>query len=284
MLLLLADDQGRIWRGDSRELRCAFDSPYSGGEFTEYAILNLGFVAINGFGSSFQIRLRPSRVAERACQALVAWLEKVACDRVVITSFDGTWTNQMVKPNGVDDCIRSLVSHAQRSRQDDFLVKSVGLEQLDAKQPIGQLARDWRELTGSMDQRQLLRVLKDALGDRFVVVRREPDRGRMLFQHIGEGLFQQYETWRNCAVGAPIEEQPDRQFGRFTSKTYNEVLASGAPRIDAVDAILRWPHAGRCRHRYKRVIVPLPVSGSASGLLVGGSIPDNSIDLRVGTR
>ena len=58
MSLLLIDDQGEIWDGQSRKLRQSFGSPYSGGEFSDYAVANLGFVALNVYGGSCQVRPR----------------------------------------------------------------------------------------------------------------------------------------------------------------------------------------------------------------------------------
>ena len=66
MALLLIDDQGHLWDGASRTLRASFDSPYSGGEFSDYAVTNLGFVAANAYGGSCQIRLRPNFVTDAA--------------------------------------------------------------------------------------------------------------------------------------------------------------------------------------------------------------------------
>ena len=111
-----------------------------------------------------------------------------------------------------------------------------------------------------------------------------PEAPRLLFHEVGDALmFSAYETWRSCAIGAPIEEQPDRHFGRWVANTYMTAVDDVSPRIEDVDAIMRWPHAGRSRHRYKRVIFPFQAS-SEPKLLVGGTIVDDSIDLRIARR
>jgi hypothetical protein len=282
MSLLLIDDQGEIWAGSSAALRRTFDSPYSGGDFVDYAVLNLGFVALNNFGSSCQVRIRPSMVTDGAYRALKMCLLKVKCERVVITAFDRDWSNELVRSGEV--ALNRLEQHLVKGRSPkarDFLVRPLTQSELPASTALGQLSRNWSELSRPSGQHELMRLLQVALGDRYVVVKTEPTNGKIVFHEFGQGLFSQYDTWRTCAVGAPVSEQPDRGYGRWIAETYGQAMSDQSIKVDQVDAIVRWPHAGRQRLRYKRLIVPVETQ-SAGKLLVGGSIIDNMVDLRVG--
>ena len=113
------------------------------------------------------------------------------------------------------------------------------------------------------------------------MVKQGAGHDKLVFHSFGNELFSDYDTWRTCAVGAPIEEMPDRSYGRLVMPGYYDAMAENAPRVEEVDAIIRWPHYGRSRLRYQRLIVPVQAPGE-SPLLIGGSILDPRIDLRFG--
>lgn len=282
MSLLLIDDQGETWDGQSRKLRAALNSPYSGGEFSSYAVTNLGFVAVNIYGPSCQIRLRPSIVTPSAHRTVQDWLGKVRVERVVLSTLDKHWSDELIRSSPLaQERLELIVTSAARADRQDFLAQVVGTKGIAANTPLGAMVRNWPEISRQSGQRELLELVKKALGNRYIMVRKHEDNGRIIFHELGDGLFSNYETWRTCAIGAPMEEQPDRSYGRWSATGYYETLQSAEPRVENVDAIVRWPHAGRERLRYQRVIVPVQRPGSTP-LLVGGSIIDNRIDLRVG--
>ncbi len=284
MSLLLIDDQGELWRGESRQLRVAFDSPYSGGEFVEYAVKNLGFVAINVFGASCQARLRPGFVTERATKALLEWLARSRLERMVVSAFDKEWQSQLVRVADAHSHLSQLINYASQAKPDDFLSNSLDISAIAGRPLLRDIVEAWPHIVGQYEYDALLALLRGIFENRFVVVKMPAEAPHLLFHEVGNGLmYSAYETWRSCAIGAPIEEQPDRHFGRWVASTYNAAAHDVVPRIEAVDAIMRWPHAGRSRHRYKRVIFPFHAAG-APKFLVGGTIVDDSIDLRIAKR
>lgn len=282
MSLLLIDDQGEIWDGQSRRLREAFDSPFSGGEFTEYAVANLGFIALNVFGTSCQIRYRPSLTGERTYRALRTWLGQKTCERIILSWFNQDWVNELVR--GSEAAVARMEQLAIGSRKPtptDFLSRLLPDAELHPRSPLGELVRDWRQLSVPSGQRALIKLLEETVGNRYVIVKHDPEINRVIFHELGEGMYKKYETWRSCAIGAPVEEQPDREYGKWVADAYAEALAANRPMIADVDAIVRWPQEGRARMRYKRVLVPL-ISASGAPMVLGGSLLDNRIDLRVG--
>ena len=146
---------------------------------------------------------------------------------------------------------------------------------------LNELMARWQELSGPDRYRELEGLLRRALGSRYVFVQQDASSERLVFREFGEGLFDHIKPWRVGAVGQPIEDMPDRHYGRWVAQSYLETLSVGQPQIDHVDAIVNWPHRGRSRLRYKRLIVPLDLA-SDKPLLLGGSIMDDTIDLRVG--
>ena len=284
MSLQLIDDQGQVWDGSSRQLRHAYDSPYSGGEFSDYAVVNLGFIATNVYGQSAQIRLRPSFTADAAFDALYRWLLGRRFDRVVLTWLEEGWHNEMLRSNQaalvrLDD----LIEVAKRQRPDEFLSRNVTTPTVRDPAAMQNLFKNWPQLSATHSETELRRVLETIIGHRYVVVKGHPNAENLGFSEFGGGIFDNYDVWRSCAVGAPIQEQPDRLYGRWVADAYKEALRTNAPRLDQVDAIVCWPREGRLRMRYQRLIVPIKVSDHEVHLL-GGSVVDDRIDLRVAKR
>lgn len=282
MSIVLFDDQGQMWDGGSVALRRGFDTPFSGGEFTSYAVRNLGFVAVDLFGRSCQIRLRPARVSQKALVALVEWLAKRMFDRVSLSWFEYDEWQYAIFPTMRDglDKLTALIRKAQLPRENDFLARPIGPGDAKRISALAELSARWQELSGPDRYRELEGLLRRAVGSRYVFVQKENSSGRLVFREFGDGLFDHIKPWRVGAVGQPIDQLPDRHYGRWVAESYVRTLASGRPHVDDVDAIVNWPHRGRSRLRYKRLIVPLDLA-SDQQLLLGGSIVDDAIDLRV---
>ena len=281
MSLLLIDDQGELWRGDSRQLRIAFDSPYSGGEFVEYAVKNLGFVAINVFGASCQARLRPGFVTERATKSLLDWLTRSRLERMVVSTFERDWKSQLIRVADAPEKVRQFLGRPETNQKPDFMANRLHPTALDDLPLVKDIVSAWPNLLSNYDTETLLRLTKSALGYRFAVIHGNGRNGeRLTFKEISASIYSTYETWRSCAVGAPIEEQPDRAYGKWVANAYYDASQTGEPRCEVVDAIIRYPDRGRTRQRYRRLI--FPIKGNDEGtLLIGGSLLDNLIDLRI---
>jgi len=280
MSLLLIDDQGEIWPGDSRKLREAFDSPYSGGEFIEYSVKNLGFVAVNDYGGSAQVRVRPGFTTEKALEGLKVYLRRPRISRVVISRFEKGWQDELTLARNAERRLDELLSAQGPKIIEDHLSRPLPTDVLASRPLLADVFETWPYLAEQYATDTLVRLLRSVLDERIVVIGRSGNQDGLHFQEFGERMFPHYETWRMCAVGAPIDEQPDRSYGRWISGVYTSTLATRAPRLDAVDAIIRCPLRGAVRSRYRRLIFPLPAN-STGDLLIGGSIEDNTIDLRV---
>lgn len=281
MSCVLIDDQGDLWDGDALQVRRAFDSPHSDGEFTSYVIRNLGFIAADRYGSSCQVRLRPGFVSQKTIDALNHWLVGQRFSRVALCCFDKTWSFELMP--SVAAALDRLDQLMQRGRQvspDTFLVRPMQSSRLAADSKLLALARDWGQLTRSGKQDVIWQRVREAVGDRYAIAKQVPDTQRIVFAELGPGLYPRNPSWRAKAVGQPIEEQPDTAYGQWIESTYRTAIQVKRPRFDDVDAIVRWPETGRFRLRYQRIILPLALSPTENYIL-GGSVVDERIDLRV---
>ena len=280
MSLQLIDDQGQVWDGSSRQLRHAYDSPYSGGEFSDYAVVNLGFIATNVYGHSAQIRLRPTFTADAAYDALYRWVLNRRFDRIVLTWLDNGWHNEMLRTNQaalirLDD----LIEEAKRQRPADFLSTLISRDEVQRDPALTSVMNKWTNAISDDRPKAVHSAINSILGDRYIILQQDPTGQRLVYKELGDGLFTDYDTWRTCAVGAPMEEMPDRTYGRWAAGCYLDALNAMEPRIEKVDAIVQWPRSGRTRMRYQRLILPLATS-DGSRIVVGGSLMDDRIDLR----
>ncbi len=280
MSLQLIDDQGQVWDGSSRQLRHAYDSPYSGGEFSDYAVVNLGFIATNVYGHSAQIRLRPNFTADAAFDSLYRWLLSRRFDRVVITWLGDGWKNEMLRSNQaalirLDD----LIEVAKRHRPEDFLSTNISKEEIHRDPALSSVMNKWTNAIGDDGPKSVHSAINSVLGNRYIILQQDNTGQRLLYKELGDGLFTDYDTWRTCAVGAPMEEMPDRTYGRWAAGCYLDALNEMQPRIENVDAIVQWPRSGRTRMRYRRLILPL-TTPDGGRIVVGGSLVDDRIDLR----
>jgi hypothetical protein len=278
---VLIDDQGDIWDGEALHVRRAFDSPHSDGEFTSYVVRNLGFVAADRYGTSCQVRLRPGLVSRKTVDTLRHWLTTQRFARIAICCFEKTWSFELVAT--ASDALDRLDQILQRSRvttPDQFLVRPMQSSRLGPESKLLALARDWGQLTRSGKRDLIWQRVREAVGDRFAVAKRDPSTNRIVFDELGPGLYPRNPTWRARALGQPVEEQPDTIYGQWIETAYRTAIEVKRPRFDDVDAIVRWPETGRFRLRYHRIILPLALSASENYIL-GGSIVNDGIDLRI---
>ncbi|MEL6375374.1 MAG: hypothetical protein AAFR04_15560 [Pseudomonadota bacterium] len=283
MSILIIDDQGELWDGNSRQLRRSFDSPFSGGEFTTYAVKNLGFLSLHRYQRSVEVRIRPHIVTDRALRGLKDWLVKHPVDRVVVTWFDRTWHHHMV--GRAADALRWLersVGIARAAKESAFLTRPVDPLDIDPQTPFATLMRDWEPLVRANGQHELFNTLKAVFNNRYVLMGQRPGERHLSFMDLGEGLYSFLEGWSQYAIGRPVEDQPDQAYGSWVSDTYGTTINDKRPRFDDVDAIVTWPIVGRTRIRYRRAIFPLQPSAQGEGgpLLLGASVLDTSVDLR----
>lgn len=265
-------------------MRRSYGSPYSGGEFSDYAVMNLGFIATNVYGRSAQIRLRPSFAADPAIDTAYRWLLGQQFDRVVLSWHGDEWTNEMLRScKEALERLDVLLDDARRTPPAHFLSRPVKeASPKDAANLRGLMDR-WAQLYHSHDEVALKEMLQSVLGSRYVVVRADNTSPHLRFAEFGDGLYANCDTWRSCAVGAPIQEQPDRMYGQWVSAAYKDAMRDRQPRVEQIDAFVRWPQEGRIRMRYQRLILPLRINERESYLL-GASLIDDRIDLRIGER
>ena len=112
-------------------------------------------------------------------------------------------------------------------------------------------------------------------GVRFMAL--EPVDGRLTIVDLGSGFDSYSKTWQENALGMPVEEQPDYEYGRWVQTMYGEVLETHQPRLDDIDATIRRPHLNdKVRVCYQRLILPFIYGRHETTRLIGASLVKQS--------
>ncbi len=282
--LLIFDDLGTLWDGGSTRLRASFGADQTHEEFSAYVVKNMGFIAINIYGRSCEIRLRPSLLKQLAFTALCEWLAKRTFDRIVTVHFEADWVYGLHATRQIAiDRLEQALSKTQAVRPGDYLMRSIALSELPRTTPQHQalhsLIENWPALSQSVHRDGLWNIIKQSLHGRYHIIDANDECQDMTFREIGTGFVSYSTDWVARAIGKSIAQQEDQTYGQWVASTYRTALKEGRPLVCDVDTIMNTPTLGRARLRYKRVLLPARSSGGGMWLL-NSSIIDATIDLR----
>ncbi len=91
MSLIVIDEHGKIWDASSVQLRRAFGSVQANVQFSDYVVVKLGYIAVNHYQNSCQIRVKPALVSSCTLKSLAAHLEDHQIERYALSFMDKKW-------------------------------------------------------------------------------------------------------------------------------------------------------------------------------------------------
>jgi hypothetical protein len=281
---ILFDDQGEMWDANSPHLAESLHASLYGEDLLKYVVRNLGFVAVTENSGSLRLRLRPSIVSQTALSGLLYWLHDQTIERVMISLLDGDWSHELVRTR--EGVVRRLLAHVKvnlEDRRGDFLNRPRPLHALERSSPLRGLLDAWADCNGKYDAERLRPVIEKAVNGRFVLVEASPSAPGLFIKDVGGGLTNTGKYWLSRSIGLRVEDQPDYAYGKWVAEPYRQVLNTGEPNLEDVDAVITWPGNPRRSYRYRRLVVPFN-SAPDSTLLLGVTLVDPNIDLRVKPR
>lgn len=281
MQTLLFDDKGELWDAKSRALAEALQASLSCDDLLKYVVKNLGFIAATDGDGSLRLRLRPAVVSQTALSALLYWLHDRVVDRVLISFLDGEWSHELVRSR--EEAVNRLLARVKVSLEDrrgDFLNLPRPLQDLQSSNPLRGLLDAWADCNGTYDSERMRPVIQKAVNGRFVLVEASPRSSNLFIKDVGGGLGNFGKYWLSRSIGLRVEDQPDYAYGKWVAGPYRQVLSTGEPSLEDVDAVITWPQQPRTSYRYRRLVVPFK-GESDSTLLLGVTLVDPNIDLRI---
>jgi len=277
----IIDADGAFWdAADARlEHRLGTDLPRT--ELCDYAVRNLGYIAVQSNGPMPRIRLRPAIVEPSALIALFYWISDGQFPCAAISWLDKSWSDEIIP--GSANLRRRLGQLCDRSRpaaRQRLLSRALPPSDLRSGTPLHIVHGNWsicREITDL-----------DAAADRFdqlfrgryTITAPSSDGGELIIRKVGSGYKSYDERYLRCAVGTQLEDVPDVQYGQWVAEAHRDVHFSSVPWYGDVDAIIDRPRQGAHRVRYRRLILPFSRPGGERLLVTASSISD-AIDLRV---
>lgn len=266
----LIDSQGRVWDPFDDHLLVTLGDPDPDYDLVSYAVRNLGFVdvLVGDEVAGTTIRVRELAVTAPALFAASALVARVSVGPVTIISGTDSWSERHFE--AADDAVAWL---QERTNADvlstgfsDIAVVSQDIARLSNRRlnaleqnddRLALLFKKWRISSGRFSYDTTQFMVNFGLLDRTALAR-PTDGGALVWHHLGSRL-NVYErddkVWHLTFVGRPVDQQNDPNYGAFIQKAFQQTIASGEPRLDHIDAVVRNRH-GAHRTRYDRLILP----------------------------
>jgi hypothetical protein len=273
MQTIILDDHGHAWDARSSSLRRLLRCPFPDFDFLSYLIDNLGFVTITSpRPGAARIRLRFETAAPAGIAAAIYLLADMGLERIVVSHSDAGLIDRLF--SSISQAVAYIDQHvAEPHWQAAANVQSrqLPIETLaGARGPLPDLLSLWANSDRVTDLSSLKHALCATAEGRFVAL--EQLSGRLTIVDIGSGYDSYSKTWQENALGMPVEEQPDYEYGRWVQSMYGAVLETQRPRLDDIDATIRRPHLNdKVRVCYQRLILPFRHGRHGATRLVGVS-------------
>jgi hypothetical protein len=281
MRTIVLDDHGHAWEAPSPALRQFLRCPMPDFDFLSYLIDNLGFVTVTSSRpGAARIRMRFETAAPASVAAAIYLLADMGLERIVVSDSAAGFIDRLF--SSVSQAVAYINRRvAERLWQTTANVKSRSLpiETLaGCRGPLSALLSLWACSAHTTDLTALKATLCATAAVRFAAV--EQIAGRLIFVDLGSGFDSFSKTWQENALGMPVEEQPDYEYGRWVQSMYGTVLETQQPRLDDIDAIIRRPHLNdKVRVLYQRLILPFRHGQDGTARLVGASLVRESTRL-----
>lgn len=235
---------------------------YSNPDFDagDYVVRNLGFVSISRRSQDrMMVRLRPSMVSGSALDSALRVLVAQDFSQGEIQHFGQDWTSE-VWPND-PAMLHRLVELCEKNAdmtEPRFGAKPLQLDSLSDSEgnPLRPLFQKWRVSSSTFDDTTMPFLIGYGLDYRLMVMTAQGSGEPLRFQFFGEG-FKFYNARQKAdVIGAPIDHQPDPEYGKWLAAQYSKVVDTGKPSLDYVTACIRSDTGPGRRSRYERLLLP----------------------------
>jgi len=227
---------------------------------SDYVVRNLGFVSIaRRSRDRMTIRLRPSLVSPNALDSALRILVSQRFAQGEIQRYERDWVSELW-PNDPALLHRlvDLCEKAQQVQEPRFGTRplDIGTVSNDNSNPLKPLFQKWRVSSSIFDDTTMPFLINYGLDYRLSVVTAPRVGEPLRFQFFGEGFKFYDEHQKMRVIGAPLEDQPDREYGRWLAAQYNVVVETGRPSLDYVTARIQPDSGPSRRSRYERLLLP----------------------------
>lgn len=277
----IIDADGAFWRaGDVRlEHKLGTDLPHD--DLCDYAVRNLGYIAVQASGHIPRIRLRPGIVEPSALVALFYWMADGDYTCAAISWLDKAWSDEIVPgPANIRRRLGHLCDRSRPAAHKRLLSRTLPPSALERGTPLQIAYAGWSIGKDITDLEVAAKRFDRLFKGRYTITSPSSDGNELIIRKVGSGYKSYDARYLRFAVGTQLEDVPDVQYGQWVADAHRNVHASAKPWCGEVDAIIDRPRQGAHRVRYRRLILPFSRHGGER-LLVTASSLGRDIDLRV---
>jgi hypothetical protein len=260
-LTMLVTPDGQWVMENSGEFFAALDDPDPDYDAVSFAVKNQGFIKFQILDQSvIEVELHPYTVE---LPALLAVQQQLITSNVAlfrIRFFTSSWQSEILSDRdlAISRLSELCAPKFAPSAKERFLVEPQEYSKLydSDDSPLQLLAQKWRMSFGHFDPSVISFAIKQQLLSRMIIAGVKPPDADPIFRFIGDG----HANWLDPdyhlhAIGEKMENQPDKEYGRWVSSFYKNVARSGQPRYDYVTASIQRP-PGTLVTRYERLLLP----------------------------
>ena len=235
----------------------------------DYLCRNMGYILIRIEPHYLTLRLNPAIVS---APSLAAAFYKAAeySDATVKAELLGRGPPQahtLTDGASAIDFISRIVKLRSQSESDRFFRQRAPIGQEMEHDQFRRLIKMLKRYSAPDDSEFVKAHLRRHFDGRYVVLKSDPEAGRLLLADAGSGYTGLANSWASDALGKPVERLFDKCYWSFVSNAFEETVRTGVPTLDDVDAIVRTSPGQSSALSYRRLIVPL-----AYGRLLGVSV------------
>lgn len=256
----LVDARGEVRGICDPQLHAVWKYSSAPEDFARYAVTNLGFARMTMGSRGIRVAWRPTFTVQETLAGLVLWLRSQAEARVLVSSLQIDWHLQICPTITVaTELILDKFQTAECDREGFFQAQRRNLESLPPGDNLGALFKTLSEKQFSCGVIELWDVLSLHADRRFILTKGAGERGPLRVMTWGSGYRRFSTPWIDRIRGKSFEDQPDKAYARWASETYKQVLSTGEPVLEDVEASTWCPGQGRRLVRYTRLLAPLKI-------------------------
>jgi hypothetical protein len=258
---LLIDDKGRTWADNSWDLAQRIGCTNRPSDVAGFAVRERGFIHIRpgNHARAVHVALRERCFNLIAFTAAMLELGRANPSRIMLslaTDKEPTFRLFMdlhdfcreVEPLAYGRALEIRIPRLAERRS----LRVLNLPEFGAVRALIEL---WRGTHGELSDDVRRTAFASGLFQRTVLVR-QASSGRLITEHLGAGIMILRPCEALLTVGKDFEEMPDRDYGAWVAKAYEEVLWSHRLRVESVRASVRTSAATTLRTRYDRILMP----------------------------
>jgi hypothetical protein len=270
---ILIDEKGRRWPDSSFELIRRLGAIPGDVGLAVHAVCDCGFIHIRPHGTGARVALRPGGFSLEALAGALYELKERHIPRILLALFiDGEWFYEMLGGawEFAERAERVLAGGPVVPHQPWLAAeRTLGALNLPDFAAIRPLVKLWRATRGRMPDELEGTLIQAALLDRMILLR--PRGSGLVFAHLGSAIECVRPGQNLLLVDRDIHEQPDRDYGAWVARAYDENLRAGRPQLQSIRATVRLSETTAAQGRYDRLTLPWHAS-NGNRFLMGISL------------